>query len=75
LNYLPFIGKKNAKTFAVYVLQVSNILNIRQVYGYQYSYTGNRRQEIVPPSRMFVFIGAFFSFGVDRTDEVINNGL
>jgi hypothetical protein len=75
LNYLPFIGKKNAKTFAVYVLQVSNILNFRQVYGYQYSYNGGRKQEIVPPSRMFVFLGAFLSFGVDRSDEIINNGL
>jgi len=24
---------------------------------------------------MFVFIGAFISFGVDRSDEVINNAL
>lgn len=75
VNYLPFIGKKDAKTFAVYVFQVSNIFNIRQVYGYQYSYNGIRKQEITPTSRMFVFIGAFFSFGVDRSDEVINNGL
>lgn len=75
LNWLPFIGKKDPKSFAVYVLQVSNIFNLRQVYGYQYSYNGSRKQEIVPPSRVFVFIGAFISFGVDRSDEVINNGL
>jgi hypothetical protein len=75
VNYLPFIGKKDAKTFAVYVLQVSNIFNIKQTYGYQYSYNGYRKEAIVPASRMFVFIGAFFSFGVDRSDEVINNGL
>lgn len=75
LNYLPKIGKKDAKSFAVYVLQVSNIFNIKQTYGYQYSYNGARKQEIVPTSRMFVYIGAFISFGVDRTDEVINNNL
>lgn len=75
INYLPFIGKKNAKVFDVYVLQISNIFNIRQTYGYQYSYNGLRKQAIVPPSRMFVFIGAFLSFGVDRSDEVINSGL
>jgi len=75
INYLPFIGKKDAKTFAVYVLQVSNIFNIKQTYGYQYSYNGLRKEAIVPTSRMFVFIGAFISFGVDRSDEVINNGL
>lgn len=75
LNYLPKLGKKDAKSFAVYVLQVSNIFNIKQTYGYQYSYNGARKQEIIPTSRMFVYIGAFISFGVDRTDEVINNNL
>lgn len=75
INYLPFIGKQNPKAFAVYVLQVSNVFNIKQTYGYQYSYNGYRKEAIVPTSRMFVFIGAFISFGVDRSDEVINNGL
>lgn len=75
INYLPFIGKENAKSFAVYVLQVSNIFNLKQTYGYNYSYNGYRKEAIVPTSRMFVFIGAFISFGVDRSDEVINNGL
>jgi len=75
LNYLPSIGKKNSKAFAVYVLSVSNIFNLKQVYGYSYSGNGMRREEIVPPSRMFVFIGAFISFGVDRTDDAINNNL
>jgi vitamin B12 transporter len=75
VNYLPFIGKKDPKSFAVYVLQVSNIFNIKQTYGYQYSYNGYRKEAIVPTSRMFVFIGAFISFGVDRSDEVINNNL
>ncbi|MET0635749.1 MAG: TonB-dependent receptor [Chitinophagaceae bacterium] len=75
LNYLPFIGKTNPKSYNVFVLQVSNIFNIKQTYGYQYSYNGARREAIVPPSRMFVFLGAFLSFGVDRSDEVINNSL
>jgi hypothetical protein len=75
LNYLPSIGKKNAKTFSVFVLSVSNILNLKQVYGYQYSYNALRREEIVPTSRSFVFLGAFFSIGVDRTDDAINNNL
>lgn len=75
LNYLPFIGKKNPKSYGVYVLQVSNILNFKQVYGYQYSYNGHRKEQIVPPSRIFIFLGAFISFGVDRSDEIINNAL
>lgn len=75
INYLPSIGKKDAKSFAVYVLQVSNIFNIKQTYGYQYSYNGLRKVAVVPTSRMFVYIGAFISFGIDRSDDVINNGL
>ncbi|MCU0380683.1 MAG: TonB-dependent receptor [Chitinophagaceae bacterium] len=75
LNYLPSIGKKDAKMFAVYVLSVSNVFNFYQEYGYEYSYNGYRKQAIVPPSRVFVFLGAFLSFGVDRTDDAINNNL
>lgn len=72
INYLPTIGKKDAKNFAVYVLSISNIFNIKQVYGYQFSYNGARKEEIVPTSRMFVYIGAFFSFGIDRSQESID---
>lgn len=75
VNYIPTIGKQNAKGFAVYVLSVSNVLNTKQVYGYQFSYNGARKEAIMPPSRMFVFIGAFFSFGIDRTEDAINNNL
>lgn len=75
VNYIPSVGKQNAKSFAVYVLSVSNILNLKQTYGYQYSSNGLRKEEIVPPSRMFVYIGAFFSFGIDRTQDAINNNL
>jgi vitamin B12 transporter len=72
VNYLPFIGKKDPKSYAVWVSSVSNIFNIKQIFGYGYSYNGYRKEAIVPTSRMFVFIGVFISFGVDRSDEVIN---
>ncbi|HLF47429.1 MAG TPA: TonB-dependent receptor [Chitinophagaceae bacterium] len=75
LNYLPTVGKPNSKNFIVYVFQVSNIFNIKQVYGYQYAANGNRKEQIVPPSRMFVYIGAFFSFGIDRTENAVNDRL
>jgi hypothetical protein len=75
LNFLPNLGKKDPKMFAVYVLSVSNIFNFYQEFGYEYSYNGFRKQAIVPPSRMFVFIGAFLSFGADRTEEAINSNL
>jgi len=75
INYLPTIGKQNAKNFVVYVLSISNVFNAKQVYGYQYSYNGLRKEQIVPPSRMFVYIGAFFSFGIDRTEQATNDRL
>jgi hypothetical protein len=74
-NYLPTVGKPNAKSFVVYVLQVSNAFYIKQVYGYEYSYNGLRKEQIVPPSRIFVYIGAFFSFGIDRTQDAVNDRL
>lgn len=75
INYLPFIGKQNPKSYAVWVFQVNNIFNFKQTYGYQYSYNGFRKEAIVPTSRMFVYIGCFISFGVDRSDEIMNNSL
>lgn len=75
LNYLPNLMKKDSKTFTVLVLSVNNIFGINQVYGYNYSYDGSRKTPILPPSRTFVFIGAFISFGIDRTEDAINNNL
>ena len=75
LNFLPSLGKKGARMFAVYVLSVSNVFNFDQVFGYQYSFNGLRKEAIVPPSKMFLFIGAFLSFGVDRTEDAININL
>jgi vitamin B12 transporter len=75
LNYLPSLGKQGAKQFTVIVVSVSNVLGLNQVYGYQYSYNGFRKEAIVPPSKTFVFVGAFISFGIDRTDDAINNNL
>jgi hypothetical protein len=75
LNYLPSIGKPNNKNFVVYVLSVSNVLGLDQTYGYKYAQNGNRKERITPPSKVFVFVGAFFSFGVDRSQDVINSNL
>lgn len=75
LNYLPSLRKPNNKNFVVYVLSVSNVFGIDQQFGYKYSYNGLRKEAILPPSKTFVFIGAFFSFGVDRSQEIINSNL
>lgn len=75
LNYLPNIGKKDAKAFPVFVLSITNILGSKNVYGYNFSADGSRSSATVPPVNTFVFIGAFISFGVDKSDDAINNNL
>jgi vitamin B12 transporter len=75
VNYLPNIFKKGAGRYSVLVFSVTNVLGSKQVFGYSYSYNGLRKEAIVPPSKTFVFLGAFFSFGVDRTEEAINSNL
>ncbi|WP_353050483.1 TonB-dependent receptor [Chryseobacterium sp. ISL-6] len=74
-NYLPNLGKKEAKMFTVFVLSISNILGTKNVYGYNFSQDGSRSSTVVPPVNTFVFVGAFISFGVDKTQDAINNNL
>ena len=75
MNYVPSIGKTNAKTFWVIVASVTNVLGSNQVYGYNYSYNGLNKQPIEPPAKRFYFIGVFLSWGVDRTQDAINGNL
>ena len=75
VNYLPTIGKKNTKNFAVWVLGVNNVFGQTQVYTYNYNNDGTRKEPVGPTSRRFAFIGCFLSFGTDRTQDAINNNL
>lgn len=75
LNYLPNIGKTNKKAFIVWVLSLTNVLGQKQVYGYNFSSINNNRLPVVPPSKRFLYIGCFLSFGTDRTQDAINNNL
>ncbi|MDO9376341.1 MAG: TonB-dependent receptor [Ferruginibacter sp.] len=75
INYIPALGKTGAKSFAVWVLGINNVLGQNQVFNYNYSSDGSRKEAITPPSKRFIFIGCFMSFGVDRTQDAINNNL
>ena len=75
VNYLPSIGKPNAKRFTVFVFSINNVLGTKQVYGYNYSYTGGHKEPILPTAKRFFFFGCFMSFGVDRSEDVINSNL
>lgn len=75
LNYLPNLGKKDARAFTVLVLSINNVLGTKNEFGYNFSSNGLKSRAIIPPTNTFVFIGAFISFGTDRTQEAINNNL
>ena len=75
MNYLPNLGKPKVKTFAVWVVSLTNVLGQKQVYGYNFSSINNNKLPVLPPSKRFLFVGCFLSFGIDRTQDVINNNL
>lgn len=75
LNYLPAIGKKGAKSFSVWVFSVTNVLGFNNVYTYNFSADGNRKIAVLPTSKRFFYIGYFISFGIDRTEDAINDHL
>ena len=75
LNYLPAIGKPNKKTFIVWILSITNVLGQKQVFSYNYSTLSDRKVPVTPPYTRFVYIGCFMSFGIDRTQDAINNNL
>jgi len=69
VSYLTSIRK----AFTIFVVQVSNVFNQQQVFGYRYSSDGLRRNEIVPNVPRFIFVGMFMNFGTDRRQDIINN--
>lgn len=71
MNYLKSFGK----AYGVFVFSVTNVLNQNQVYGYNYSHDGMRKESITPPAQRFILLGLFLSWGVDRTQDAINNNL
>ena len=75
IDYLPNVFKTTAGKSTVFVFSVTNVLGNDLLFGYNYSYNGLHKLPITPPVKTFVYIGAFFSFGVDRSQDVINSNL
>jgi len=75
VNYLPNLGKKNKKSFIVWVLSVTNVLGQKQIFGYNYSTVNDNKIPVTPAYKRFVYVGCFISFGIDRTQDAINNNL
>jgi vitamin B12 transporter len=74
-EYIPSLGKVKPKTFVVLFASMSNVLGYNSIYGYHYSFNGQTKQPITPPANRFYFVGCFLSWGVDRTQDAINNNL
>jgi len=74
-EYIPTMGKTGSKSFLVLFASVTNVLGYNPVYGYNYSYSGLYKQPITPPANRFYFIGCFISWGIDRSQDAINNNL
>ena len=75
INYLPNLGKTNPKVFTVWVLGINNVFGQKQVFNYNYNNDGSHKEAVTPPSKRFIFLGCFLSFGIDRTQDAINNNL
>jgi vitamin B12 transporter len=75
LNYLPNLGKTNKKTFIVWVASLNNVLGQKQIFGYNFSGINDNKTPIIPASKRFLYIGCFINFGIDRTQDAINNNL
>jgi hypothetical protein len=54
---------------------MSNVLGYNPIFGYHFSYDGTTKQPVTPPAARFYFVGCFLSWGVDRTQDAINNNL
>jgi vitamin B12 transporter len=65
--------RKIGRAFTVFVFSVDNALGRDNIYGYRYSVDGLRSAPITATAARMYFIGIFMSFGIDRTQEVLNN--
>lgn len=59
VSYLPGWYKK----FVVINFSASNILGANQIYGYRYSYDGQRREAILPPNKRGYLLSILVNFG------------
>ena len=54
--------------FTVIAFSCSNVLGIDNVFSYNYSYDGTRREPVMATSKRMIFIGMFISIGYENTN-------
>jgi vitamin B12 transporter len=72
-NYLKTFGNVNA----VFILNVSNALGSKQVFGYRYASRADVNGEyaseaVTPMAKRFVFVGMYLSIGSDRRKSILD---
>ncbi|MFI5150333.1 MAG: carboxypeptidase-like regulatory domain-containing protein [Bacteroidia bacterium] len=65
--------RKFGKAFSVFVIGVDNVLGTNNIYGYRYSSDGKQSAPITATASRMFFVGIFMSFGIDRTQNVLDN--
>ncbi len=75
VNYLPTIGNTKTKNFVVWVFLLTMYWAVTRYSVIIIPSTGCEKDPILPTARRFYFLGCFPSFGVDRSDDVINSNL
>lgn len=65
-SYLTSIGKH----FTVVSASIGNIPGVKNVYTYNYSSDGMRREAVGPTALRSFFIGMFITLGEDKTDDI-----
>lgn len=72
-NYLRTFGKMNA----VFIINVSNALGSKQVFGYRFSSKANAQgqytsEAVTPMAKRFVFVGMYLSIGSDKRKSILD---
>jgi len=73
LGFTASYVRKFGNAFTVFVVGVDNVLGTDNIYGYRYSSDGRNREAVTATAARMFFIGIFMSFGIDRTQDVLNN--
>lgn len=68
-----FFKNWKRKDFAGIAFGINNLLGTKQVFGYNYSFDGSNKVQVTLPAKRNYFIGIFMSFGIDRTDDFLDN--
>ena len=70
-----FFKNHKWKDFSGVAFGINNLMGTKQVFGYNYSYNGQYKVPVTLPATRNFFAGIFMSFGVDHTDDFLDNNL